>query len=39
MLQKLFYSQASKPALIVDDRYNGGDALPVPPDMMRKKGS
>jgi tricorn protease len=39
MLQTLFYSQASKPALIVDDRYNGGGSIPVPPDMMRKKGS
>jgi tricorn protease len=28
MLQKLFYSQASKPALIVDDRYNGGGFIP-----------
>jgi tricorn protease len=28
MLQKLFYSQASKPALIVDDRYNGGGSIP-----------
>jgi tricorn protease len=28
MLQKLFYSQSSKPALIVDDRYNGGGFIP-----------
>jgi tricorn protease len=28
MLQKLFYSQASKAALIVDDRYNGGGFIP-----------
>lgn len=28
MLQKLFYAQASKPALIVDDRYNGGGFIP-----------
>jgi tricorn protease len=28
MLQKLFYSQASRPALIVDDRYNGGGFIP-----------
>ncbi len=28
MLQKLFYSQASKPALLVDDRYNGGGFIP-----------
>jgi tricorn protease len=28
MLQKLFYSQVSKPALIVDDRYNGGGFIP-----------
>jgi tricorn protease len=28
MLQKLFYSQASKPALVVDDRYNGGGFIP-----------
>ena len=28
MLQKLFYSQAAKPALIVDDRYNGGGFIP-----------
>jgi tricorn protease len=28
MLQKLFYSQASKPALIVDDRWNGGGFIP-----------
>jgi tricorn protease len=28
MLQKLFYSQAGKPALIVDDRYNGGGFIP-----------
>jgi tricorn protease len=28
MLQKMFYSQASKPALIVDDRYNGGGFIP-----------
>ena len=27
MLQKLFYSQAGKPALLVDDRYNGGEAF------------
>jgi tricorn protease len=28
MLQKLFYSQASRPALVVDDRYNGGGFIP-----------
>jgi tricorn protease len=28
MLQKLFYPQAGKPALIVDDRYNGGGFIP-----------
>lgn len=28
MLQKLFYSQANKEALIVDDRYNGGGFIP-----------
>ncbi|MHB8800813.1 MAG: S41 family peptidase [Thermoanaerobaculia bacterium] len=28
MLQKLFYSQVSKPALLVDDRYNGGGFIP-----------
>ncbi len=28
MLQKLFYSQAGKPALLVDDRYNGGGFIP-----------
>jgi tricorn protease len=28
MLQKLFYSQASRPALIIDDRYNGGGFIP-----------
>jgi tricorn protease len=28
MMQKLFYSQVSKPALIVDDRYNGGGFIP-----------
>ena len=28
MLQKLFYSQASKPALLIDDRYNGGGFIP-----------
>jgi tricorn protease len=28
MLQKLFYAQAGKPALIVDDRYNGGGFIP-----------
>ncbi len=27
-LQKYFYSQASKPGLIVDDRYNGGGFIP-----------
>jgi len=27
-LQKLFYSQSSKPALIIDDRYNGGGFIP-----------
>ena len=29
MLQKLFYPQTRKPALIVDDRYNGGGFIPV----------
>lgn len=28
MLQKLYYSQVAKPALIVDDRYNGGGFIP-----------
>lgn len=28
MLQKLFYSQAAKPALLIDDRYNGGGFIP-----------
>jgi tricorn protease len=28
MLQKMFYAQSSKPALIVDDRYNGGGFIP-----------
>ncbi len=28
MLQKLFYSQAAKEALIIDDRYNGGGFIP-----------
>jgi tricorn protease len=28
MLQKLFYSQASKAALLIDDRYNGGGFIP-----------
>ncbi|MCG8461887.1 MAG: PDZ domain-containing protein, partial [Holophagales bacterium] len=28
MLQKLFYAQAEKEALIVDDRYNGGGFIP-----------
>ena len=28
MLQKLFYGQARKPALIIDDRYNGGGFIP-----------
>ncbi|KAA0256095.1 MAG: acetyl-CoA synthetase [Acidobacteria bacterium] len=28
MLQKLFYAQAGKPALVVDDRYNGGGFIP-----------
>ena len=28
MLQKLFYGQAEKEALIVDDRYNGGGFIP-----------
>ena len=28
MLQKLFYSQVDKPALIIDDRYNGGGFIP-----------
>lgn len=28
MLQKLFYAQVTKPALIVDDRYNGGGFIP-----------
>ncbi len=27
-LQRFFYSQVSKPALIVDDRYNGGGFIP-----------
>jgi tricorn protease len=27
-LQKLFYAQTGKPALIVDDRYNGGGFIP-----------
>jgi tricorn protease len=27
-LQKYFYSQSAKPALIVDDRYNGGGFIP-----------
>lgn len=29
MLQKMFYGQVTKPALIVDDRYNGGGFIPV----------
>lgn len=29
MLQKLFYGQAAKSALIVDDRFNGGGFIPV----------
>lgn len=29
MLQKLFFGQATKPALIIDDRYNGGGFIPV----------
>lgn len=28
MLQKLFYSQVSRPAVLVDDRYNGGGFIP-----------
>ena len=28
MLQKLFYSQAGKAALLIDDRYNGGGFIP-----------
>jgi tricorn protease len=28
MLQKLFYAQARKPALVIDDRYNGGGFIP-----------
>ncbi len=28
MLQKMFYSQAGKQALIIDDRYNGGGFIP-----------
>jgi tricorn protease len=28
MLQKLFYAQVTRPALIVDDRYNGGGFIP-----------
>ncbi|MEM1180218.1 MAG: PDZ domain-containing protein [Acidobacteriota bacterium] len=28
MLQKLFYSQSNKEAMIVDDRYNGGGFIP-----------
>ncbi len=28
MLQKLFYSQAGKPALLIDERYNGGGFIP-----------
>lgn len=28
MLQKLFYAQAGKPALLIDDRYNGGGFIP-----------
>lgn len=28
MLQKLFYAQCAKPALVVDDRYNGGGFIP-----------
>jgi tricorn protease len=28
MLQKMFYSQASKEALIIDERYNGGGFIP-----------
>jgi tricorn protease len=29
MLQKMFYAQVTKPALIIDDRYNGGGFIPV----------
>ena len=29
MLQKLFYGQANKDALIIDERYNGGGFIPV----------
>jgi tricorn protease len=28
MLQKLFYAQTTKPALLIDDRYNGGGFIP-----------
>jgi tricorn protease len=28
MLQKLFYSQVAKPALVIDERYNGGGFIP-----------
>jgi tricorn protease len=28
MLQKLFYAQTAKPALLIDDRYNGGGFIP-----------
>ncbi|HQR67947.1 MAG TPA: PDZ domain-containing protein, partial [Thermoanaerobaculia bacterium] len=28
MLQKLFYAQTVKPALLIDDRYNGGGFIP-----------
>jgi tricorn protease len=28
MLQKLFYAEAAKPALVIDDRYNGGGFIP-----------
>jgi tricorn protease len=28
MLQKLFYAQTRKPALVIDDRYNGGGFIP-----------
>jgi tricorn protease len=28
MLQKLFYAEASKPALLIDERYNGGGFIP-----------